>query len=82
MVDFNQRVLRFVKINLLVRKFAERAKLNQQSPCFRRIRYIAAHLAGLKIDIAIRETRWRVKDREQTVTKSSARFNRRLSPVS
>src|SRR5882724_1088767 len=57
----------FIIEDLFVGKFAERAKLNQQSSCFRRVGYLTAHFARLKIDVAVWQTGRRIKDRQQTV---------------
>src|SRR5882724_13490513 len=66
-VNLNQSALGLLVEDRPVRKFAERAKLNQQSPRLRRIGYVAAHFAGLEIDVAIRQAGWRSKDRQQAV---------------
>src|SRR5260370_42628142 len=67
-VDFHQRALGLVVENGTMSYPSERAELDHQRSRFGWIRYVAAHFPGLQIDIAIRQTRRRIKHRQQTVS--------------
>ena len=65
LVGLDQRAFGFVVENGLAGQFTQRAKLKEQRPRFRRIRQRLAHLAGMKVDINVRQSGRRIKGRQQ-----------------